>query len=189
MRFPGDEDAEALRTDGREMDFRFHLQVVRGFADAALDFFLLKFCARPRSLERHAELAARDGFFHRLDVRAVLTAKLGDAGAKSRTGTAETQALSILTPDQQAEYNQAHAKALADDPALETENEALKEEYISVMTNGTPAQKQVIVEMVASHRLKLRKAMLKEDPKLGPIFAKIDKSISELKAKGTTSPN
>ena len=33
------------------------------------------------------------------------------------------------------------------------------------------------------HRQKLRQAMLKEDPSLDPIFAEIDKHISEMKAK------
>ncbi len=108
------------------------------------------------------------------------------APAKPTTGAAEVQALSILTPDQQIEYAKAHAKALADDPALKAENDALKEQYAEVMSQGTPAEKQAIMETVDSHRQKLRKAMLKEDPNLGPIFAQIDKSISELKAKGGT---
>jgi hypothetical protein len=111
------------------------------------------------------------------------------AAAKPTAGAAERQALSILTPDQQLEYAHAHAKALADDPALKAENDALKEQFASVMTHGTPAEKQAIMEKVDSHRQKLREAMLKEDPNLGPIFAQIDKSISELKAKGSASSN
>jgi hypothetical protein len=38
---------------------------------------------------------------------------------------------------------------------------------------------------MTSHRQKLRQAMLKEDPNLGPIFSEIDKHLSEAKAKGT----
>jgi len=106
-----------------------------------------------------------------------------DTPAKPTTGSAEVLALSILTPDQQLEYAKAHEKALEDDPTLKAENDALKEQYVSVMTSGTPAEKQAIMEKVDSHRQKLRKAMLKEDPNLGPIFAQIDKSISQMKAK------
>jgi hypothetical protein len=110
-----------------------------------------------------------------------------DAPVKPVANTAERQALSILTPAQQLEYAQAHEKALADDPALKAENDSLKQQYAAVMVKGTPAERQAMMEMVDSHRQKLRQAMLKEDPKLGPIFAEIDKSISEAKAKGTAS--
>ena len=79
----------------------------------------------------------------------------------------------------------AHHAALADDPALKAENDSLKMQYADVMLKGTEAEKQAMMEKVDSHRQKLRAAMLKEDAKLGPIFAEIDKSISEAKAKGT----
>jgi hypothetical protein len=116
---------------------------------------------------------------------AVLRAQTnGAAPAKPAGGSPERQALAILTPEQQLEYAEAHAKALADDPALKAENDALKEEYARVMTQGTAAERQAIMEKVDSHRQKLRQAMLKEDAKLGPIFAKIDEYISEAKAKG-----
>jgi regulator of replication initiation timing len=97
--------------------------------------------------------------------------------------------LSILTPDQQVEYAKARVKALTDNPALNAENDALKAQYAQVMAHGTAAQKQAMLEKADSHRLKLRRAMLKEDPNLGPIFTAIDKYISEQRAKGTISGN
>ena len=106
-----------------------------------------------------------------------------DGAGKPASGAAE-KALSILTPDQQLEYAKAHAKALADDPALNAENDALKQQFADVMTHGTAAEKQAILIKVDAHRQKLRQAMLKQDPNMAPIFAQIDKSISELKAKG-----
>ncbi len=109
------------------------------------------------------------------------------APANPPSGGGEMQAVSILTTDQQLEYAQAHAKALDDNPELKAENDALKARYASVMTGGTAAEKQAITEKVDSHRQKLRQAMLKEDPKLGPIFAQIDKYISEVKARGGAS--
>ena len=78
-------------------------------------------------------------------------------------------------------------KALTDDPDLNAENDALKEQFADVMANGTSAQKQALLVKVDAHRQKLRAAMLKEDPSLGPIFAQIDKSMSEMKAKGAPS--
>ena len=101
--------------------------------------------------------------------------------------SAERQALSILTPAQVKEYADARVKALADDPDLNAENDALKEQFADVMANGTAAQRQALLEKVDAHRQKLRAAMLKEDPNLGPIFAQIDQSMSEMKAKGAPS--
>ncbi len=79
-------------------------------------------------------------------------------------------------------------KALADDPALNAENDALKEQFADVMAHGTAAEKQALLVKVDAHRQKLRAAMLKEDPNLDPIFAQIDKSISQLKARDATPP-
>jgi regulator of replication initiation timing len=116
---------------------------------------------------------------------ALLHAQTNAAPANASAAAAERKALAILTTDQLNEYAKARVKALADDPALNAENEALKEQFADVMVHGTAAQKQAMIEKVDAHRQKLRQAMLKEDPNLEPIFAQIDKSMSELKAKGT----
>jgi hypothetical protein len=120
---------------------------------------------------------------------ALLRAQTNAAPAHAPAAEAEQQALSILTQDQITEYANAHAKALTDDPALKAEGDALKKEFADVMAHGTAAQKQAVLEKVDAHRQKLRQAMLKEDPNLGPIFARIDKSMSEFKAKGTATGN
>ncbi len=80
MRFLRDENGKPLRTDWREVNFRLHLQVAGGFANFLLDGDLVEAGRRPRGLEGHAELSARDLFLHRLDVGAELEEKLGDAG-------------------------------------------------------------------------------------------------------------
>lgn len=105
-----------------------------------------------------------------------------DAPAKP---AGENWMIAFLTPDQQIEYAQAREKALADNPAIKDEGDQLKEQGATVMTSGTQAEKQDFIEKMTSHRAKLRQAMLKEDPNLVPIFAEIDKHISEAKAKGT----
>ena len=117
-------------------------------------------------------------------VPALLRAQTNTAPANAAV-SAERQALSILTPAQIKEYADARVKALADDSDLNAENNALKEQFADAMANGNAAQKQALLVKVDAHRQKLRAAMLKEDPNLGPIFAQIDKSISEMKAKGT----
>jgi len=95
----------------------------------------------------------------------------------------EMRMLSFLTPDEQLEYAKARAKALANNPELKTEGEDLMKEGSAAMAGGTPADQQAFREKMVSHRQKLREAMLKEDPNLGPIFAKIDAHISEMKAR------
>ncbi len=124
-----------------------------------------------------------------LSVPVLLRAQTNAAPGNASAAAAERQALSILTPDQISEYAKARAKALADDPALDAEGNSLKQQFVEVMTHGTPAEKQAILEKVNAHRQKLRQAMLKEDPNMGPIFAQVDKSISEFKAKGASPGN
>jgi hypothetical protein len=91
----------------------------------------------------------------------------------------ENAMISFLTPEQQQQYALARAKALADNPDLKAEGEDIIKQVMA--SGGQPDQE--IIEKMNSHRQKLRQAMLKEDPTLEPIFAEIDKHISELKAK------
>jgi hypothetical protein len=97
--------------------------------------------------------------------------------------------LSFLTPAEQIQYANARAKALADNPDLKAEGEKVAQEGGRAMSaDATAADKQAFIEKMNSHRQKLRQAMLKEDPTLEPIFAKIDQQISELKAKQVSNP-
>ena len=98
----------------------------------------------------------------------------------------EAGMLSFLTPAQQLQYATARAKALTDNPELETEGENVAKQGINALTaDATAEEKQAFMEKMNSHRQKLRQAMLKEDPKLEPIFAEIDKHISQMKAKNS----
>jgi hypothetical protein len=95
----------------------------------------------------------------------------------------EMRMISFLTPAQQEQYAKARGKALADNPDLKKQGEDMMAQAETVMGTGTPADKQAFIEKMNSHRQKLRQAMLKEDATLEPIFAEIDKHISEMKAK------
>jgi len=93
-------------------------------------------------------------------------------------------ALAFLTPGEQVQYAEARAKALADNPDLKAEGEAVARQGANVMqADATASDKQAFIEQMRLHREKLRQAMLKEDPTLEPVFAKIDQHLSELKAK------
>ena len=56
---------------------------------------------------------------------------------------------------------------------------------VAKLKSADPTRKGVEDLAMTAHRLKLRQAMLKEDPNLVPIFSEIDKHLSEAKAKGT----
>jgi hypothetical protein len=95
----------------------------------------------------------------------------------------ENKMLAFLTPAEQVQYATARAKALTDNPDLKSEGDVLLQQASSVMSDGKPEEKQAFMEKMMTHRQKLRQAMLKVDPTLSPVFAKIDKHISELKSK------
>ena len=107
------------------------------------------------------------------------------AGAPPTPQSAQANAaLSFLTPPEQLQYAKARAKALADSPDLKAEGEVIVKQGASSMNGqATAEEKLAFIEKMNSHRQKLRQAMLKEDPTLEPIFSKIDKHISEMKAK------
>jgi len=125
----------------------------------------------------------------------LLRAQTNAAASAAPASERENPMISFLTPAQQVEYAEAHAKALADNPALNAEGDDLKEKFVGVMADGTPAEKQAFVQKMNSHKQKLRQAMLKENPTLKPIFAEIDQHISAMKAKhldsmqGSPSPS
>jgi hypothetical protein len=107
----------------------------------------------------------------------------GSLSLHAQSNAVANSMISFLTPAEQEQYAQARAKALAGDPDIKTEGEALMQKGKTVMESGSAADKQAFIEQMNSHRQKLRAAMLKVDPTLEPIFAEIDKHISELKAK------
>jgi len=95
----------------------------------------------------------------------------------------ENWMISFLTPVEQEQYANARANALIHNPTLKTEGEKLFKQGEELMADGKTADRQVFIQKMISHRQKLRKAMLKEDPNLEPIFVQIDKHISQMKAK------
>src|ERR1700677_403942 len=84
MRFLGDEYGEPLRADRREVDLAFHGKRARGSVDAFADRVRIESARRPRGLQGHAKMAARDLFLHGLDVGAELKKELRDAGDDAR---------------------------------------------------------------------------------------------------------
>jgi hypothetical protein len=86
--------------------------------------------------------------------------------------------VAFLTEAQQKEYAAAHNQALAADPALKAEGDALMKQIIGDPTIVEQADFQ---QKLTAHRQKLRAGMLKQDSHLGPIFAEIDKHLPPTK--------
>ena len=105
------------------------------------------------------------------------------AGAPVPAAAHENWMVAFLSPDEQLQYAKARAKALADNPGLKAEGEALMKQVSGAMAEGSLADQQGFRERMISHRQKLRAAMLQVDPGLGPIFAKIDAHLSEMKVR------
>ena len=83
MRFLRDENGQSLRAHRCEVNLRFHLQNAGGQPDAVLDRGRVEVGGRPRGLQGHAEVAARDLFLHGLNIGAQLEKKLRDSGDDS----------------------------------------------------------------------------------------------------------
>ena len=81
MRFLRHHDGEALAAVGlRKPDFDFHAELPGQGVEPGTQAGGVAIRRPPRSLERHAELAAGDLFLQRLDVGVLLEKEGGDAG-------------------------------------------------------------------------------------------------------------
>jgi hypothetical protein len=113
-----------------------------------------------------------------------LVAQTADAGEKNADSSAwaREQALDFLPMADQKRVLAAHDKALADFPALQSEDEALREEGRH-QAGANSSDRIAFTEKYRIYEQKIRQAMLKEDPTLGPLLAQIDKHLSELRAR------
>ena len=81
MRLAGHHDGHALPAARfGEADLDFHLQFGRQLLQAAADGVPVQVAILPGSLDGHAELAAGDLLFERLDIRLLEEEEVGDAG-------------------------------------------------------------------------------------------------------------
>lgn len=103
-------------------------------------------------------------------------------GADSSTAWAKEQAIGFLPKADQARVIATYDKALADNPELKSEDEALREEGRH-LAEANSRDRIAFTEKCRIHEQKIRQAMLKEDAGLGPVLAQIDKHISTLRAQ------
>ena len=76
----------------------------------------------------------------------------------------------------------AREQVLANNPDLKAEQEGLTKKREALKAQGdsaSPEERQALFESYMSHQKKMKVAMLKVDPSLGPVFAQIDQQMKE----------
>jgi hypothetical protein len=123
--------------------------------------------------------------FHRAGLLALLLSftSVGVVLAQAPAGTNGTTAprppASVLDNDEMIRLRDARQQVLSTNPDLKTEEDRLKQLHESAQAQNppaTPEQKTAMFAEWKAYQKKMRAAMLKDDPTLGPIFAKLDKA-------------
>ena len=91
--------------------------------------------------------------------------------------TTPSPPLSILDNDEMMQLQKVRAQVLSANPGLKAEEEKLKALHASVQTQNPPPtadQRNAAFAEWKAYQTKMRAEMLKVDPTLQPIFAKLD---------------
>jgi hypothetical protein len=103
-----------------------------------------------------------------------------DSLTSQRAAGLRPETVALLPKADQDRVWAAYHKALADYPDLKKEGDTLVE--TDAAESSTPAG-QSMMEKGRSYRIKVRQAMLKEDPTLGPVLTRIDELVSAMRAQ------
>jgi hypothetical protein len=79
-----------------------------------------------------------------------------------------------LTDAEKTQLKNAHDAVIATNPDLKAEEASLKTQRESLGDNATPEQKQALFTQFHDFHTKMQAAMLKVDPSLAPVFAKLE---------------
>jgi hypothetical protein len=93
----------------------------------------------------------------------------------------------MLTSDEQQELEAAHKAAIQADPSLETEGKDIMEKMKAAHESGEKPSQDLIAQAHA-FRKKLDEAMIKADPKVAPIIAKIEAAHAHRGGPGGPPP-
>ncbi len=100
------------------------------------------------------------------------------------TGKGKHNLESVLTPAEKAQLDKDMAAALAANPDLKTEADNLKAQHKALKSQGASAStddKKALKMQAKEHEQKMQVAMLKLDPSVAPILAKIKAAHKEEK--------
>jgi len=107
--------------------------------------------------------------------------------AQSAPASSPSASATPLTADDKAKLMKVRTQALADNPDLKTEGDALKKQGQALKGgNATDAQKDDFTLAMADHMKKVKAAMVKIDPSVEPL---VDQWMAEMKAKRAAAGN
>ncbi len=91
------------------------------------------------------------------------------------------QATSTLTPAEKTELTTAREKAMTD-PSLQAEEMDLMQKIMAMQSGDSTVDRQALGQEMRAHGDKVRTAMIKADPGVEPIIAKVEAQVAKLKA-------
>lgn len=103
------------------------------------------------------------------------------------SGPPPVQHASILSPEEDQEVNKAHSAALFADPSLAAEERALWGKFKAARDAGERPSPDVMAEL-QDLNTKLYAAMIKIDPKVEPLLAKLEAAHPHHEEKGSPPP-
>lgn len=130
---------------------------------------------------------------------AVLTLSLGGAGVVSAEPSTQPpppgapapdgrphKRMGFLTPEEQTKLENARKQALANDPSIQADMDAIKQQRELAKQSGvkpTPEERQAMMAKMKGLKEKTDAAMVKADPSIAPIMEKIKAHHQEMMQK------
>ena len=93
------------------------------------------------------------------------------------------QAMATLTPDEKTEVTSAREKAMAANPALQTEEMDLMQKVMALQSGEADVDRQALGVEMRAHAQKVRAAMIQADPAVQAIIVKIEAQVAKLRAE------
>lgn len=94
------------------------------------------------------------------------------------------QATATLTPGEKTELQTAREKAMAANPALQTEEMDLMQKVMAMQSgDASDVDRQALGQEMRAHGDKVRAAMIKADPGVQAIIDKVEAQVEKLKAE------
>ncbi len=94
------------------------------------------------------------------------------------------QVTSTLTPAEKTQLMDVRMKAMAANPDLQSEEMGLMQKGMALQSGGaTDADKAAFRDAIKQHADKVRAAMVKVDPTIEPVLAKIEAQIAKMRSE------
>jgi hypothetical protein len=105
------------------------------------------------------------------------TDSAGQMAADTNAASTPKPPPSLLDNDEMMQLHKVREEVLRENPDLQSEEERLRSAHEAAQgTSMTPEQKSAMQSEWQAYQAKMRAVMLKIDPTLAPIFAKLDKA-------------